>query len=151
MVVKFVQLIVVCFVCVFTYIYSFVDLKLLQDISLDKKQEIETSIKIKLPDVGNWQNIGNHYGMDPTTLASMNDDNNKAEQVINRLFSAHPELTVFDFCEYLKTINQNNLVTKLSKDLTVPKKGGDPLTEADPLTDDSLNGKLEPKLHLVVF
>ncbi|XP_032229025.2 uncharacterized protein LOC116612434 [Nematostella vectensis] len=84
--------------------------------------------------IGNWKKVGTEYGMERVTLNSFDGKDGAAQDVIDYIKSAKPDLTVYTFCKYLKTINRRDAVLKLEGELTVDKHLG-----------EIPSGKREPK------
>lgn len=110
------------------YFFILSELKLLLDISFPRKQRIGLLLNHKTPDVGNWRDVGDHYGMNREILDDLKGKDTRGEEVIDYLNSRSPDLTVFDFCDFLKAIKQFKIVDVLSSELTVER-------------DTSMNGK----------
>ena len=92
--------------------------KLLTELNIDSQNEIKLRLQNNTPGVKNWKNVGENYGMSPIQLGAIALDQDRADHVIQYIFTSHPKLTVYDFCKYLKEINRNDIVEQLRDDLT---------------------------------
>ncbi|CAH3166092.1 unnamed protein product [Porites evermanni] len=91
--------------------------KYLTEVFQDNLQILESVAKrlqTKVPDAGGWKQVAHKYGMAEETRDSLEGSQERGESVIGYLKTAHPQLTVYEFCKYLKDIKRNDIIIALS-------------------------------------
>ena len=94
--------------------------KYLTEVFRDNLQILESVAKrlqTKVPDAGGWKQVAHKYEMAEETRDSLEGCQERGKSVIDYLKSFRPELTVYEFCKYLKDIKRNDIIIALSDHL----------------------------------
>ena len=97
--------------------FGLLGFKYLTEVFQDNLQILESVAKrlqTKVPDAGGWKQVAHKYGMAEETRDSLEGSQERGESVIGYLKTAHPQLTVYEFCKYLKDIKRNDIIIALS-------------------------------------
>lgn len=92
----------------------------MRDTSEDIQDRIGVILSARTPGVSNWRHVGSNYEIDSAILNSLEGD--RGRQVLDMILTKFPDLTVFEFCEFLKTQNHMKLVKELEGQLFVEQK-----------------------------
>ena len=82
--------------------------------NLQIQESVEKLLQKKVPDAGGWKQLAYQYGMAEEARDSLEGCQERGKGVIDYLKSAHPELTVYEFCKCLKDIKRNDIIIALS-------------------------------------
>ena len=85
--------------------------------NLQIQESVEKLLQKTVLDVGGWKEIAHKYEMTEETRDSLEGCQERGKRVIDYLKSTHPELTVYEFCKYLKDIKRNDIIIALSDHL----------------------------------
>ena len=85
--------------------------------NLDIQENVEKLLQKTVPDAGGWKQLAHKYEMTEVTRDCLEGCQERGKRVIDYLKSAHPELTVYEFCKYLKDIKRNDIIIALSDHL----------------------------------
>ena len=85
--------------------------------NLKIQESVEKRLQKAAPDAGGWKEVAHKYKMTVETRDSLEGCQERGKGVIDYLKSAHPELTVYEFCKYLKDIKRNDIIIALSDHL----------------------------------
>ena len=85
--------------------------------NLQIQESVEKLLQKKVPDAGGWKQLAHKYEMAEETRDSLEGCQERGKSVIEYLKSAHPQLTVYEFCKYLKDIKRNDIIIALSDHL----------------------------------
>ena len=85
--------------------------------NLQIQESVEKLLQKKVPDLGGWKQLAHKYGMEEETRDSLEGFQERGKSVIDYLKSAHPELTVYEFCRYLNDIKRHDIIKLLSDHL----------------------------------
>ena len=85
--------------------------------NLQIQESVGKLLQKKVPDAGGWKQLAHKYEMAEETRDSLEGHQERGKSVIEYLKSAHPELTVYEFCKCLKDIKRNDIIILLSDHL----------------------------------
>ena len=66
---------------------------------------------------GGWKDVAHMYNMEKDAINHLARHQDAGKSVIGYLTSFKPELTVYEFCKYLKDIKRNDIIKALSEHL----------------------------------
>ena len=85
--------------------------------NLKIKKRVENLLEKTHAGTGGWKEVAREFGMCEEDRDSLERLQKGGKGVIAYLRAAYPELTVYDFCNYLKDIKRSDIIITLSDHL----------------------------------
>ena len=85
--------------------------------NLNIQEGVGKRLQKAVPDAGGWKEVAHKYKMTEESRDALEGCQERGKGVIDYLKTAHPELTVYEFCKYLKDIKRNDIIIALSDHL----------------------------------
>lgn len=102
--------------------FGFPGFKQLSEIRLtDAGDRLEKLLSIKIHGLGGWKQVAIKYKMDELNIKLLEGDPQAGASVLTYLAAHNPDLTVYEFCKFLKesNIRRHDIVKGLLDHLSV--------------------------------
>ena len=81
------------------------------------QERVEKLLENTHAGTGGWKEVAHKYEMSEETRDFVEQLQDRGECVIDYVKTAYPELTVYEFCKYLKDIKRNDIMKALADHL----------------------------------
>ena len=85
--------------------------------NLEIQERVEKLLENTHAGTGGWKEVAHKYKMTEETIDFLEQHQEGGKGVIDYVKTTYPELTVYEFCKYLKDIKRNDIITALSDHL----------------------------------
>lgn len=105
---------------IFFFFFVLLGFKYLTEVFRDNlkiQKRVENVLENTHTGTGGWKEVAREFGMCKEDRDSLEGLQEGGKGVIAYLQAAYPELTVYDFCNYLKDIKRNDVIRALSDHL----------------------------------
>ena len=81
------------------------------------QERVEKLLENTHPGAGGWKQVAYKYKMSKETRDFVEQRQDRGKCVIDYVKTIYPELTVYEFCKYLKDIKRNDITKALADHL----------------------------------
>ena len=109
-----------------TYLFSFSGPKLLADVDICTRDKIALLLENKRYSLGGCRDVAAKYAMEDHKIGALSNSKEPGKDVMEFLMGSKPNLTVYDFCKFLKGNEMRRLdVVKILEDHFLVREGSE--------------------------